>query len=327
MNVLKRMIRDRIELKDSSSIIQKIKGYKYVSFDVFDTLLKRNLVTPEDLFKVLGMAINDTSFYEKRVSAEAKARELKNREEINLDDIYNCLDKKYNYCKNLELDLEYKYNVQNLWLVPIVKYCYEKGIKIIAISDMYLSGEFIGKMLSHANIPVEHLFVSSDYNKSKGTGELFKLALKELGLESKELIHIGDTFSSDYQGAKKAGLSAILIPRKLSRCQFYNLDQPEQNTFLNQFINNTINIEKSFYYQVGYSCFGPAMYGLVQWLHKKAAGKRIFFFARDGYVVKQIYNQLYPKDPTEYLYLSRRSLSVPLLWKHSKWGDFFLICQ
>lgn len=50
--------------------------------------------------------------------------------------------------------------------------------------------------------------------------------------------------------------------------------------------------------------------------------KSFFFFARDGYVAKKVYDILYPECSTDYIYLSRRALSVPLLWKHSDWDEF-----
>ena len=38
---------------DSEKIIEEIKYYKAVSFDIFDTLLKRNVTEPTDVFEII----------------------------------------------------------------------------------------------------------------------------------------------------------------------------------------------------------------------------------------------------------------------------------
>ena len=76
-----------------------IKKHDIISFDVFDTLIKRNCNSPRDIFyivekqynKLFDEKIND--FYQKRVNAESKAR-LKHFdvEDITIDEIYSCID-------------------------------------------------------------------------------------------------------------------------------------------------------------------------------------------------------------------------------------------
>ena len=81
-----------------------IKSYKQyidrcevVSFDVFDTLIKRNVRTPKDVFSLVErealkrFGVSMEGFRDKRVCAERTARELSDREEISFGEIYDQL--------------------------------------------------------------------------------------------------------------------------------------------------------------------------------------------------------------------------------------------
>ena len=86
---------------DYKNIIKQIAKYEYISFDVFDTLIKRNIENPTDLFDLVQKIYNQTNkpllenFKEKRIEAERKARELSSHKEPNIDDIYNISKKKW----------------------------------------------------------------------------------------------------------------------------------------------------------------------------------------------------------------------------------------
>lgn len=57
------------------------------------------------------------------------------------------------------------------------------------------------------------VFTSEDAEAYKPRKELFELALKETRLSPDEVIHIGDSLSSDVQGANDVGIDAIWINR------------------------------------------------------------------------------------------------------------------
>ena len=57
------------------------------------------------------------------------------------------------------------------------------------------------------------VFTSEDAKSYKPREELFKLALKSTGLSPDEVIHIGDSVSSDVKGAKKVGIRALWLNR------------------------------------------------------------------------------------------------------------------
>ncbi len=57
------------------------------------------------------------------------------------------------------------------------------------------------------------VFTSEDAKSYKPRKELFELALKSTGLKPEEVIHIGDSLSSDVKGASEVGIRAIWINR------------------------------------------------------------------------------------------------------------------
>ncbi len=57
------------------------------------------------------------------------------------------------------------------------------------------------------------VFTSEDAKSYKPRKELFELALKSTGLSAEEVVHIGDSLSSDVKGASTVGIDAIWINR------------------------------------------------------------------------------------------------------------------
>jgi len=57
------------------------------------------------------------------------------------------------------------------------------------------------------------VFTSEDARSYKPRKELFELALKSTGLKADEVIHIGDSLSSDVKGAAGGGIKAVWVNR------------------------------------------------------------------------------------------------------------------
>lgn len=59
------------------------------------------------------------------------------------------------------------------------------------------------------------------------------------------------------------------------------------------------------------------LWGYSKWLHEsvtKAGIKKVYFFSRDGLIMKKAFDLLFQDVDTYYLEVSRRSLRVPILW-------------
>lgn len=89
-------------------------------------------------------------------------------------------------------------------------------------------------------------------------------------------------------------------------------------------ISSKLSNENAFY-TFGYKQFGPFLYGFTEWLRKKLYTKKyskVFFFSRDGFMMKQAFDILDERKTTsEYVYFSRKSLRQGLLWRTEKFED------
>lgn len=337
ISTLKQEIKNKANTGSTPSaqkLFNKVKNYKIVSFDIFDTLLKRKVNDPEDIFQLMQLEIKNKvpNFKERRKDAEKRARLINSPREITLDDIYNNFPglpeiQKYSL-KNLELKFEKQALVPNKPIVDLFNKCIQTNKKVFIISDMYLPLSFIKSTLEELGISgYTKIYLSSDKHLTKRSGLLFDLYLKENSLKAQDCIHIGDSWKSDYKNPKSRNIVTIHIPKNINCSTKSKLnDQYLDNFIYLNTINKGINDP---YYEFGYKKFGPFLWGYVKWLHwnfKKNNIKKVFFFSRDGYIMKKAYDSIYQdgkgniKD--SYLEVSRRSLRVPILWLNSSFENY-----
>ncbi len=211
---------------EKDQIIQNIcdEKHKAISFEVFDTLLLRNLFEPKDLFKFLSIEFNKISgssyikFEELRVFAEEKSRQVVKSEEVTLDDIYSYIENHYKISHDLcekmkqkELELELKFIRRRDFGHKLCEIAKEQNKQVVFISDSYLSTEFVKKLLDKCGYSDYKVFVSSDIGLTKHTSHLFTHVLKTLNLKPQEMFHIGDNYHSDFEMARSVGMDAYRI--------------------------------------------------------------------------------------------------------------------
>lgn len=301
---------------NTKKIISQIKDYDVVSFDIFDTLLKRNVKKPVDVFCYIEKKWNKKGFCESRINAEMIAREKKNRE-INIEDIYN--EMPYDFIKE-ELEAESELLTINNDIFPIFKKCLESKIVIIT-SDMYLPETFIKNVLEREGVVgYKNLYLSSTIGRTKKCGNLFEYIRNDIGYD-KSIIHIGDSIKSDYIVPKKYGIESIHIPTNIVKEGFRLKENEIEENIINSFLNNNTPIIENEYYKFGYEKFGMFLWGYSKWLYKSIKKEKIndvYFFSRDGLIMKKAFDLLFDDVNTHYLEVSRRSLRVPILWMNYK---------
>ena len=77
-------------------------------------------------------------------------------------------------------------------------------------------------------------------------------------------------------------------------------------------------------YMFGYSYFGPFLIGFIKWISEivdTSEIDNIFFFARDGYMMKRAYELYTNKSDTYYAYFSRNSIRQALLYRSRTFTD------
>lgn len=318
-------------LKAEDAVIA-IKDMDVVSFDIFDTLVKRDIPSPEDIhflvgkkfIELSGKEIND--YFQKRVRAEREAREFACGGEITLQQIFEHLkdfsQKDRKLLMALEQEMEYEVCCQNHEMKRVYDKALEQRKHVVITSDMYLSEELILKILKKCGyIGYEKLYLSSCYGVTKSSGKLYGYLKKDYVEISDRIIHIGDDVKSDFYRAKQSGFAAVLIDGAWKKVTFYkkcNMRTWEEKCFYAFINNHKPTGDDSFAKTVGYEILGPMLWGYSQWLQEqiKADGiEKIFFLSRDGALLQKAYQILYPDSRIRqvYLYASRQALQVPML--------------
>lgn len=302
----------------TETIVRLAAPYTAVAFDVFDTLVKRDVAKPTDLFLLAG-----SDFAKARVQAEAEARAQK-QGEVTLAEIYGrpCLAR-YDPARECALELEAV--TPNLPLLDAVRTLQAQGKRIYYISDMYLPPEQIAAMLARCGYDgLDGGFVSCSYGVQKRSGTLFRRFLRETELKASQVLFVGDSWRADVVGAALAGIRAWHLPSHKAMLEFVSADDFAGGA-VSAFVQNRVGQRPYDGEVLGFSVLGPLLVAFCRWLHERRVqyghGK-LYFLARDMYLTQQVYGILYPEEETCYLQVSRRSLcpallaekEYPLLW-------------
>ena len=305
----------------TNSLLKLIKKYNAISFDVFDTALKRDVFHPRDVFRIVEQETGVSDFFEKRISAEKAAREKAENGEATFDEIYSCMDLAPNEIERLkecEINTEAGMLIKNACIYDVYLECKRLGKKIYFISDMYHSERTIGAWLHGCGYDdFDKLYVSCQHRRNKRTGELYKLFLQEEGIKASDVLHIGNSKKSDILGAWKAGIRASYIPTHLSNTP-YTVKSTESwhDGLLYSFVNNRIPAIESRPMKLGYELLGPIVLGYCSWLHEHAGEHdRIAFLARDMQLFYEAYIKMYPEEQHKcnYVRLSRQAILPAIL--------------
>lgn len=206
-----------------------------VSFDCFDTLVTRPFFAPTDLFHLLDIYVNqlvDSTdfcvFKDIRITAEKRARERKHLnspgwEDITLDEIYHeaedmcpALHPYLERIKEKEKELEIKYCRRRQIGKELLDCAIAHGKRVVCVSDMYLSGDVIRKILEKNGYEnIEQLYLSSEAGITKASGNLYSYVLTEEGIseQPEKMVHIGDNWDSDVMQAKARGIQSYHLPK------------------------------------------------------------------------------------------------------------------
>jgi len=89
----------------------------------------------------------------------------------------------------------------------------EMGLKIGMVTNGYRKD--IEEILSRTGLTREFDVTvgADDVGKPKPSKDIFRYALEKIGVSPQEALFVGDNVKTDYEGAEKAGLKALLIDR------------------------------------------------------------------------------------------------------------------
>lgn len=304
---------------DSKELRDGMDSHDIISFDIFDTLIMRKTLLPEDVFLILedravraGYAVEN--FARIRVEEQLK---LYNPD---LREIYEAIQRvtgitveARDKLMDLEIEVEKSVLIPRESVAEAFYYAVESGKEVYIVSDMYIPAEILGDILTGMGFTgYRELIVSCDYKSLKTQG-LFSV-LKDKLEDGRRVLHIGDHPVNDIECAGAQGFDTFYIKsagdayRESLYAQAVPTDIADVNTrsllglviarlFNDPFITKgrqgvgLVDTVGDF----AYSFVAPMITSFVGWLYQELETDRydgILFAARDGFLIKDLYELL-----------------------------------
>lgn len=340
--------------KDLRDFKAKAACCQVVSFDLYDTLLERRLVSPMDVFSLLERASN------RRIMDIRRRAILDLGDDYNMEELYGEMkeldkgitDEEWNRIMLLEMQIEKAVAVPRKAMVSLYNEFMDQGKEIYIITDMYLPKGFLMDLMADHGIQIdEDHFIESGYiKKNKSSGALWKYYMDAV-LCGKKAVHIGDNEKGDVESASRYGLEAAYIMsgtdlfKSSSLCEAEGLGGACSDMLIlglvkSRLFNNPYALNKSRgevlienKKDFGYCIWGPVMLSFLQWLMenaKKDGVETLLFAARDGYFILDCFEYMCLEMEGEsavkgkYLATSRRAASVASIQNEH---DFEEVCK
>lgn len=293
-----------------TDIKRKIDEKEIVSFDIFDTLLIRPFLLPNDLFSYINEkycvgSLDFRTYREHAFDRAVRAYVCDGVEEVTFDQIYEFIGNElFKSFHVKELAFEKAFLRSNPVLAEIYQYAVCKGKKIVITSDMYLPQEFIEELLKINGYDKYYaLYLSSSCKRLKYSKNLFKKILYELDIKPNQVVHIGDNKESDYSVPKLIGLDAIYIQNYADKFRqryqklfdFYMQDAHDltRSIIFGLFAKRVDCL--GYWERIGYLFCGPLAMSYMQWLLAEAQKlniKKLLFVMRDGHCLKRCFDKI-----------------------------------
>lgn len=316
-----------------SELIESIRSVKAVSFDLFDTLVIRNVMYSSDVIDLTGArlrerGINIQDFSNRRLAAE---KQLSQGYAPKLIEIY---EKMAQDGEELPLPagdmarLEYETDLTLLEkredVVRLIGEAKKLGKAVCITTDTYYTSTEIRGILDKTGIcGFDDVLVSCEYGTGK-TGDLYKSLLAAAGTD--EILHIGDDIVSDIKAAERYGIRTFRI---YSGAELFDAvgglglagymeelsDRIRIGMFAADMFNSPFQFEDTEQRlhvkdvkDIGYLFCAPMLNDFAFWFGEQVqreALKNVWFCARDGYLLQRLFRQFYPDVQTDYFLTSR----------------------
>jgi len=313
---------------NESSLKDEIEKHDVISFDIFDTLIMRRVLLPQDVFDIVANTSNlPFNFKKERIKAE---QELNLVCVPNLEQIYKRISENnagidLKVVLQKEIDVEKKLLIRREKMVEIFNYAISLEKDVYLISDMYLNKHQLISILDGLNIKgYKDIFISCEYDATKDTN-LFEIYKGKISGNS--YLHIGDNISADKEKAIEYGIDAFLIKSAYELVEISLLEEVLNYTqdfnsrlHIGLLLSNIFNNPFALYNSAGLphikDCNQLAMFiapfavDFALWLigSLRVDGcKNVLLAARDGFIFNKIFDAIDLKDINyRYLLTSRR---------------------
>lgn len=305
------------------------------SFDIFDTCLVRKCGTPENFFDVLSMRAFRQTPPEWARQEFVVARRLveqqtaKENPHYTLQDIWCTFSWEHPLLKSSDELCQLEQDLEREMLLPVLKMrekvnvCREKGHKIVFISDMYLSSEFLTAVMREHGFYQEgdSIYISCECRATKWNGDLFRYVKDKEGLTTfRKWHHYGDNKRGDYFQPKKLGICSTFIKHDYTPYQQQWIDNDYSLGY--KYPSILAGIGRAMRYSTEWTTHTDFVLDIIapfycSWIYQvledaqKNGIKRLYFCARDAYQIHkmaQVMQPYFPQVDVKYVYISRAAL-------------------
>lgn len=308
-----------------------------VSFDLFDTLVKRPAVQGSDIFVLLDRQLRDhlppyvrfsdvRSTIWGRLDAEMDAQGGRPAE-YSLTTVHDYIARVLGLSEEVRealLESEVALDEEVIRLrragFALTQVAETYGKPWVIVSDTYYDDEQLARV-ALSKLPVQPAAVLSSLNeqRTKAAGSLFQLLEGVLGVPNESVLHIGDRRDHDVDNARRAGLRAALFPssthaamsKRRLRDTWSGVREERSSALMRGLIWSEVfdNPFRSFDgesvcggdpWVLGYSAVGPALIGWSKWILRSAARlgyDDLLFLSRDGFLPLEICRRLSDSEP------------------------------
>ena len=307
-----------------NDFLRLLPSFDVISFDIFDTLLLRPLMDPQDVWRIVEQETGASGYAKARTRADAEtyAAATKRGGETTLDEAYSILPR-WKELREKELECEARLLVANPETVAFWNEAGKLGKKRVVVSDMYLPADFVKAQLRGCGIEGwDGFFLSSERGCRKTTGTLFKVMLDEMDVLPERVLHIGDNRQSDVAVPKGHGIAAVEYVKIRERFL-------SESPFLSDFLGAPANLNRrriagalmvgwhlyrcdhpdaSYWERLGFlfgGVLGMAYLSFVAETARNNGIRQLLFVARDGWLMEQMFHKIAPEIATRYVYAPR----------------------
>lgn len=309
-----------------NALLQAIDKAEVISFDLFDTLIMRKYLSYTDVFEVVERrlvreGIKASGFAEKRLYAE---KELSKKRAPKLEEIYE-LALGDNYA-DLEWQIDSSSFMVRNKMLEIMQKAISCGKDVYITTDCYYGKSLLADKLTSLGITgYKDVLVSCEYGVAKNQG-LYNILKERVG--NRNILHIGDDEYSDIEMAQASGIDTFKILSARDYLELMgNLGMKDcmdclseriklglvaGRLFSNPFVfeKNESKLAVESARDVGYVFCGSMITDFTLWMRdrvRESGIRQVLLCARDGYILKRLYDYLGEGPGYQYFLTSRTS--------------------